>query len=80
MFKISKIGQNRLDIELSGKLNSEEMQTALDELESKSQDIKNGIMPRLKVILEKNIYFKMIFNRLFFVFLSCKIKSTDSSS
>jgi len=44
MFKISKIGQNRLDIELSGKLNSEEMQTALDELESKSQDINNGIM------------------------------------
>ena len=44
MFKISKIGQNRLDIELSGKLNSEEMQTALDELESKSQDIKNGVM------------------------------------
>ena len=80
MFKISKIGQNRLDIELSGKLNSGEMQTALDELESKPQDIKNGIMPRLKVILEKNIYFKMIFNRLFFVFLSCKIKSTDSSS
>ena len=44
MFKISKIGQNRLDIELSEKLNSEEMQTALDELESKSQDINNGIM------------------------------------
>ena len=44
MFKISKIGQNRLDIELSGKLSSEEMQTALDELQSKSQDINDGIM------------------------------------
>lgn len=44
MFKVTKIGQNCLDIELSGKLNSEEMQIALDELESKSQDIDNGMM------------------------------------
>lgn len=44
MFKVTKIEPNRLNIELSGKLNSEEMQTALDELESKSQDIENGIM------------------------------------
>jgi len=44
MFKVTKIAPNRLDIELSGKLNSEEMQTALDELEAKSQDIENGIM------------------------------------
>lgn len=34
MFKIMKIGSQRLDIELSGKLSSEEMQIALDELES----------------------------------------------
>lgn len=44
MFKVTKITPNRLDIELRGKLNSEEMQTALDELESKAQDIKNGTM------------------------------------
>jgi hypothetical protein len=44
MFKVTKLGINRLDIELSGKLNSEEMQIALDELESKSKDIENGIM------------------------------------
>ena len=44
MFKVTKIGENRLDLELSGKLNSEEMQTALDELEIQSQDIKDGVM------------------------------------
>ena len=44
MFKVRKTGTNRLDIELSGKLNSEEMQIALDELENKSRDIENGLM------------------------------------
>ncbi|MFW2369071.1 MAG: STAS/SEC14 domain-containing protein [Desulforhopalus sp.] len=44
MFNVTKITPNRLDIELSGKLNSEEMQTALDDLERKSQEIENGIM------------------------------------
>lgn len=44
MFKVSKTRTNRLDIELSGKLDSEEMRIALDELESKSGDIENGIM------------------------------------
>jgi len=44
MFKITKSGTNRLNIELSGKLNSEEMQIALDELENKSKDIENGLM------------------------------------
>lgn len=44
MFKVTKLGPNRLDIELSGKLDSEEMKIALDELESKSQGIENGIM------------------------------------
>jgi hypothetical protein len=44
MFKVTKIGTNRLDIQLSGKLNSEEMQIALDELENKSRDIENGKM------------------------------------
>jgi len=44
MFKVTKTGTNRLDIELSGKLDTEEMQIALDELENKSSDIENGIM------------------------------------
>ena len=33
MFKVTKNGSNRLDIELSGKLDTEEMKIALDELE-----------------------------------------------
>ena len=44
MFKITQNGKNRLDIELSGKLNTEEMKIALDELESKSENIENGKM------------------------------------
>ncbi len=44
MFKITQHGVNRLDIELSGKLDTEEMKFALDELISKSKDIKNGKM------------------------------------
>ena len=35
---------NRLDIELSGKLDTDEMKIALDELVSKSQNIENGKM------------------------------------
>ena len=38
MFKVVPNGKNRLDIELSGKLNSEDMKIALDELVSKSRD------------------------------------------
>lgn len=44
MFKVIPNGINRLDIELSGKLNTEEMKIALDELENKSRDIENGKM------------------------------------
>lgn len=44
MFSVTKNGKNRLDIELSGKLNSEEMKVALDELETKSKDIEHGRM------------------------------------
>ena len=44
MFKVSQNGQNRLDIEMSGKLNADEMKIALDELISKSKDIHNGKM------------------------------------
>jgi len=35
---------NRLDIEMSGTLNAEEMKIALDELVDKSKDIQNGKM------------------------------------
>ena len=42
MFKVIPNGINRLDIELSGKLNTEEMKIALDELVSKSKDIEKG--------------------------------------
>ena len=44
MFKITQNGTNRLDIEMSGKLNAEDMKIALDELVNKSKDIKNGKM------------------------------------
>jgi len=44
MFKVISNGKNRLDIELSGKLNTEDMKFALDELVSKSEDIENGKM------------------------------------
>ena len=44
MFKVIPNGINRLDIELSGKLNAEDMKIALDELVSKSQNIENGKM------------------------------------
>jgi len=44
MFKIMSNGINRLDIEMSGKLNSEEMKIALDELVVKSENIENGKM------------------------------------
>ncbi len=44
MFKIVPNGVNRLDIELSGKLDAEDMRVALDELENKSKNIENGKM------------------------------------
>ncbi|MCF6177097.1 MAG: STAS/SEC14 domain-containing protein [Victivallaceae bacterium] len=44
MFKVIPNGTNRLDIELSGKLDTEDMKTALDELENKSKNIENGKM------------------------------------
>jgi hypothetical protein len=44
MFKVTKKGKTRLDIELSGKLNAEEMTDALDELVSKSKGIEKGKM------------------------------------
>ena len=44
MFKIVENGANRLDIEMSGRLDSESMKIALDELVAKSADIENGRM------------------------------------
>ena len=44
MFKVIQNGMNRLDIEMSGTLNAEEMKIALDELVYKSKDIQNGKM------------------------------------
>ena len=44
MFKVTQKGMNRLDIQLSGKLDTEEMKIALDELVSKSENIENGKM------------------------------------
>ena len=50
MFKIVENGSNRLDIEMSGKLDVESMKVALDELASKSENIENGKM--LYVIID----------------------------
>ena len=44
MFKVTQKGRNRLDIEMNGTLNTEEMKIALDELVCKSKDIQNGKM------------------------------------
>ena len=44
MFKVKQNGINRLDIEMSGKLNAGDMKIALDELVSKSSNIENGKM------------------------------------
>ena len=50
MFKVIVSGANRLDIEMSGKLDAESMTVALDELVSKSKNIENGKM--LYVIID----------------------------
>ena len=42
MFKVTQTGKDRLDIEMSGKLNAQEVKIAIDELTSKSKNIKNG--------------------------------------
>jgi hypothetical protein len=44
MFQIERVSENRLDIEMSGKLDSEGMAAALDELVEKSEGIENGKM------------------------------------
>ena len=44
MFKVVKNGVNRIDIEFRGKLNSDDMKVALDDLLSNAKDIKHGRM------------------------------------
>jgi hypothetical protein len=44
MFNVLPNGPNRLDIEFGGKLDSDEMRIALDELVSKSEGIEHGRM------------------------------------
>lgn len=44
MFLVTRVGENRLDIKMSGKLDRQQMVTALDELVSKSEGIENGRM------------------------------------
>lgn len=44
MFKIARQGPNRLDIEMSGRLDAEGMRKALDELISQSEGIEHGQM------------------------------------
>jgi hypothetical protein len=44
MFRIEQKGKNRLDIVLSGKLETEAMKAALDELLIKSENIEGGKM------------------------------------
>ena len=44
MFKVTRVGENRLDIEMSGKFDTAHMEKALDELVDKSEGIENGRM------------------------------------
>lgn len=44
MFNVTPNGPNRVDIELGGKLDSEEMGVALDELVTKTEGIEHGRM------------------------------------
>jgi hypothetical protein len=44
MFRVTPSGPNRVDIEFSGKLDEDEMEAALDELEAKTKGIEHGRM------------------------------------
>ena len=44
MFTVTRVGANRLDIKMSGKLDAVQMQKALDELVEKSEGIEHGQM------------------------------------
>lgn len=44
MFKVEKVSDNRVHIEISGKITSEEMRVGIDELIASSDQITNGSM------------------------------------
>lgn len=44
MFQVSRNGENRLDIELSGQLDSDDMQAGLDDLIAQAAAIEHGVM------------------------------------
>jgi hypothetical protein len=44
MFKVTRVNENRLDIEMSGRLDSAQMERALDELVDRSEGIEKGRM------------------------------------
>ena len=44
MFRVVANGPNRIDIEFDGKLDSDEMKVALDELVSKAEGVEHGRM------------------------------------
>lgn len=44
MFQVIANGENRLDIELNGKLNADDMKVAIDDLVRKSDKIENGML------------------------------------
>lgn len=44
MFRVVKIGDNRIDVEISGKLDKAEMTDALNELFGNAEDIEHGHM------------------------------------
>ena len=44
MFQVSRRGENRIDIDFSGKLDSQAMRAALDDLLFKSEGISHGRM------------------------------------
>lgn len=44
MLKVTKIGDDRLNIEFGGSLNSQEMESALDDFIGKANGIENGTM------------------------------------
>lgn len=44
MFEVKRVGDNRLDIEMSGKLDAEQMGKALDTLTEQADGIENGVM------------------------------------
>lgn len=42
MFQVMRNGENRIDVEFAGKLDSNDMRVALDELSQKSEGIEHG--------------------------------------